>query len=828
MLKKRNDKDENEKEMFYIPNNIFPFRYNKINNNKVDINNNILNKNQKNISYIRNFMKHHSPIREKLILKGTELSTKIENDIKNITKQSEILNLDLYINKNKEKKCENPIKLIHKHNYAKSELPSFSYMSQLKDYYDNLEKKYFQTGINFYNKRNDKNLFPELSTSKIKKLSEKKLSSYITFKNSIKKKYKYYNSNNTSYSNLSRDILGNNLTKNGNLTQTTYFHSFSNNQSNKSKNKMNVKSGKRNLKLSNLNFYKLNIRNFLNLKNDIYFLSEENKKIPEKLKTEIKDLLKNENKKFLPGENTKKLINNYLSTLSKEKFISNKPGYKKVYVILDGTLIFSHNFVKGIFIEIPKLELLNKMNIKERFRIYKCFLSECANLLHTRNKLEYIFLTDGTNINDLIDIPENENSLIVSFIWNFKGINYYNEEYEQEIKNLKLKKEDSTNNIKIPKKKFKIIKKKKKYLLNQSFTFGKDNIDDDEIDYYYSDKDEKRTQIKLLKETLDISKYKTYANFHNNLMTKKINKLTKIQNKKIKKFNSKQKDETKLKDLEYLIKQYNKIRGEREKIKVNFDINLPKSKKINLEREFDKVKFYGLKPKDRLKQEIFDFKANYEYRADFHVEKNYPDLISYNIPKVLEEYPKLQRRQFYEIFILFKTLLKYCVSYSKNLEKVECGIDFETFYNCSRQINSQGMKLANKIFRAFNLCGNKCLNWEEYFKGFITLNSKDLKEKIELFLKIIDTDKNGKLSFYEVYDLSVASLKRTIGSEEDNIKNGREVIKILGDFFAKLIFQLVDMPLNSEIPIEIIKQKITEGGIAASYLEMLICADNFV
>ena len=827
MMKNSNNKYENDKEMFYIPNNIFPFRYNKSINNKVDTDNNILNKNQKNISYIRNFMKFESPIKEKLILKGTELSTKIENDIKNITKQSEILNLDLYINKNKEKKCENPIKLIHKHNYAKSELPSFSYMSQLKDYYDNLEKQYSQTGINFYNKIKDNNLFPKLSISTIKKLSEKKLSSYITFKNSIKKKYKYYNSNNTSYSNLSRDILGNNLTKNANLTQTTYFHSFSNNQSNKSNNKMNIKSGKRNSKVSNLNLNKLNISNFLNKKNDIYFLSEENKKIPEKLKLDIKDLLKNKHKKFLPGENTKKIINNYLSTLSKEKFISNKQGYKKVYVILDGTLIFSHNFIKGIFIEIPKLELLNKMNIKERFRTYKLFLSECANLLHTRDNLEYIFLTDGTNINDLIDIPENENCLIVSFIWNFKGINYYNEEYEQEIKKLKLKKEDSNNNIKIPKK-FKTIKKKKKYLLNQSFTFGIDNIEDDEIYYYYSDKDEKRTQIKLLKETLNISKYKTFANLHNNLMTKKINKLTKIQNKKIKNFNLKEKDETKIKGLESLIKKYNKIRGEREKIKVNFDINLPKSKKINLEREFDKVKFYGIKKRDRLKQEIFDYKANYEYRADFQVEKNYPDLISYNIPKVLEEYPKLQRRQFYEIFILFKTLLKYCISYSKNLEKIESGIDFETFYNCNRQINSQGKKLAYKIFRAFNLCGSQSLNWEEYFKGFITLNSKDLKEKIELFLKIIDTDKNGKLSFYEVYDLSVASLKRTIGSEEHNIKNGREVITSLGDFFAKLIFQLVDMPLNSEIPIEVIKQKITEGGIAASYLEMLICADNFV
>ena len=825
MMKNSNNKYENDKEMFYIPNNIFPFRFNKNIKNTINKENHILSQNSKNISYVRNFMKYESPIKEKLILKGTELSTKITNDIKNISKQSEILNLDLYINNDKEKKNETPIKLIQKHVYAKSEYSSSSNMSQLKEYYDNLEKKYSQTGINYYNKINDKNLFPKISISKIKKLSEKRLS-YMMPKNSIKrKKYKFYRSNNTSYSNLSRDILNNNFTKNANTTQTTYFNSFSNNQSNKSKNKIE----KKNLKLMNLNFNNLKISNFLHKRNDIYFLTEENKTMPQKLKIEIKDLLKNKNKTFLPGENTKKIINNYLSKISKEKFITNKKGYKKVYVILDGTLIFSHNFVKGNFCEIPKLELLNKMNIKERFRIYKLFLSECANLLHTRDNLEYIFLTDGTSINDLIDIPENENCLIVSFIWNFKGINFYNDEYEEKIKNLKLKKEDSINNInKIPKKKFKTIKKKKKYLLNQSFTFGIDNIDDDEIYYYYSDKDEKRTQIKLLKETLNISKYKSYANLHNNLMINKINKLTKIQNKKIKNFISKEKDETKLKDLESLIKIYNKIRGEKEKIKVNFDINLPKSKKINLEREFDKVKFYGIKQKDKLKQEIFDYKANYEYRADFQVEKNYPDLISYNIPKVLEDYPKLQRRQFYEIFILFKTLLKYCVSYTKNLENIENGIDFDTFYNCNRQINSQGKKLAHKIFRAFNLSGTKFLNWEEYFKGFITINSNDLKEKIELFLKIIDTDKNGKLSFYEVYDLSVASLKRTIGRDDYNENNGREVINILGDFFAKLIFKLVDMPLDSEIPIDFIKQKITEGGIAASYLEMLICADNFV
>ena len=106
------------------------------------------------------------------------------------------------------------------------------------------------------------------------------------------------------------------------------------------------------------------------------------------------------------------------------------------------------------------------------------------------------------------------------------------------------------------------------------------------------------------------------------------------------------------------------------------------------------------------------------------------------------------------------------------------------------------------------------------------LRSKDLNQRYEIFLKIIDTDGNQKLSFYEVVDLSIASLKRTIG--EDYTQNAKEFIRSLADFFAKLIFQLVDMPLKSEIPISLIKQKILEGGEAASYLEMLICADNFV
>ena len=92
--------------------------------------------------------------------------------------------------------------------------------------------------------------------------------------------------------------------------------------------------------------------------------------------------------------------------------------------------------------------------------------------------------------------------------------------------------------------------------------------------------------------------------------------------------------------------------------------------------------------------------------------------------------------------------------------------------------------------------------------------------------QFIDSDGNGYLSFDEVYSLSIDSLSRSINKPHSN-QDDNEVVKTLADYFAKLIFQLVEMPIDKEIPIEMIKQKICEGGKAASYLEMFICADNF-
>ena len=247
-------------------------------------------------------------------------------------------------------------------------------------------------------------------------------------------------------------------------------------------------------------------------------------------------------------------------------------------------------------------------------------------------------------------------------------------------------------------------------------------------------------------------------------------------------------------------------------------------------KELNTVAFYGNfatnpKHKNYVQKNIWNT-HNLIYYSDYKTEKYYPDLISFNIPSYLKTFPKLKRREFFEIFVEFKTLLKLCVTINKNIHLVKEGIDFNTFFSCNPQMKSQGQELAMKIFSSINTLNSKYINWAEYMHGLLTIKSRELNDKLDLFLKIIDSDGNGYLSFDEVYSLSIDSLSRSINKPHSN-QDDNEVVKTLADYFAKLIFQLVEMPIDKEIPIEMIKQKICEGGKAASYLEMFICADNF-
>ena len=151
----------------------------------------------------------------------------------------------------------------------------------------------------------------------------------------------------------------------------------------------------------------------------------------------------------------------------------------------------------------------------------------------------------------------------------------------------------------------------------------------------------------------------------------------------------------------------------------------------------------------------------------------------------------------------------------------------------------QGKILAKKIFHGLNN-NKKYLNFEEFLKGLVTMKFDLIENKLDLFMRIIDSDNNGKMSFEEVFELAKISLERFFKSKNCNKEEEKDqnyIIFELADYFAKLIFNIMDIDLNNEIEISSIKKKIMfnqlnekkfkEGINASEYLEMFVCCDMF-
>ena len=115
-----------------------------------------------------------------------------------------------------------------------------------------------------------------------------------------------------------------------------------------------------------------------------------------------------------------------------------------------------------------------------------------------------------------------------------------------------------------------------------------------------------------------------------------------------------------------------------------------------------------------------------------------------------------------------------------------------------------------------------------------------IENKLDLFMRIIDSDNNGKMSFEEVFELAKISLERFFKNKNCNKEEEKDqnyIIFELADYFAKLIFDIMDIDLNKEIEIDSIKRKIMlnqlnekkfkEGILASEYLEMFVCCDMF-
>lgn len=196
---------------------------------------------------------------------------------------------------------------------------------------------------------------------------------------------------------------------------------------------------------------------------------------------------------------------------------------------------------------------------------------------------------------------------------------------------------------------------------------------------------------------------------------------------------------------------------------------------------------------------------NIYYDIEKKVNSSIPTLFNFNIPKILDKYKNFSRTELYDLFVQYKVIMKISLALKKDRSIAHKGIDFLGFYKGVPQMSNESTELAYKIFDVINESKSNYLSLDEFLKGMSVIKSEEISDKIDMFFKIIDSDGNGQLSWDEVYDISMMSLKRSLVVDDEKSEG---LIEELAEYFADLIFRLVDIDKEDEIPLPKIKEVI--------------------
>lgn len=99
------------------------------------------------------------------------------------------------------------------------------------------------------------------------------------------------------------------------------------------------------------------------------------------------------------------------------------------------------------------------------------------------------------------------------------------------------------------------------------------------------------------------------------------------------------------------------------------------------------------------------------------------------------------------------------------------------------------------------------------------IKAKTMEEKINLFIKIADSNKDGSLNYQEIFELAKICLKKFVTEDMTSFLDD------LCHYFTKLIFQAVGVDPTSDIPLKAIKKTILSGNQDSDLLCMFCGAD---
>lgn len=566
-------------------------------------------------------------------------------------------------------------------------------------------------------------------------------------------------------------------------------------------------------------------------------------------------------------EFTEILVSNYIKKNIPDFNLIPKKNFRKIFVIKNSTVLTNFKVISGLVFNIPIPESLRKYTPHKRQVILNNFLQYCQDKFNSQIKFEYLYLNDGIVVNDLMDIDITVKFIFVCPTSLFEGLSiplnknvlrlykkyfpdkdvkngaYTDSSIDEEVN------EDDTHEIRkdvfelfFGKKKNKLSLFKKKS--NQRKLFKKtfsDGIKNTEEYLYYSDNEERRNEAIHIIKNQKISNKKPkkvdyFITSENIAYTEKVNILKDKLSSRRKRNLSTLTEPNALSDIkltnafltEKKIKKHFKNKTDKVVKKKFTTKDLLDSLKILKQRDpsLNLSKFY-LHSKDD-KKELPKIEENIVRNTNKYcqneniINKEFPHLLSYNIPLILSKHPKYTRNELVTLFSQFKMLVNLWLNVHSTTKVAQYGIDFDIFHSCVNEMSQEEEILAKKIFNEINTSFSGMLNLEDFIGAMTILNRRELKDQIEFFLNVFDTNNKGEFSLEEVKTICKMSIKRLI----KNFKNSEadiEVLKELSQFFAEYIYKKCGCDIRGNLSIDKLRHLIDSNSKELEYLEVFCC-----
>ena len=561
------------------------------------------------------------------------------------------------------------------------------------------------------------------------------------------------------------------------------------------------------------------------------------------------------------------LINNN----NKNKKTKNKKYEKrKIYVIKDSTIISNPRQIPGFIAEIPTIKEMKTYSAQKKLLIMQQFYEFVADKFRSHLTFKYIFSKDRTHIIDFSELPESHKYIFVSSTSIFQGLSiplnkniiqlylkhfseeeddnfYFNESsVEESIENDKnIKDNDDIYDIYLKqnnvKKKQKMFKKKlkdkqnNKNKLNSSFTFG---IEENEYEYiYYSDDDKRKinfinNRYKYYKNKLDFyieSQNELFDNRIKLLLSKlRTNKDGKIKsNHKYKKYQKSKNEliecyltERKIPKKNLLKKQFENKPLKGQDIVDAFNLLKNRDSSININKFIITEK--GTKTdlpyvEKNIKENSSKFCLN-RRKTDLE----YPSILSYNLPMVVESNPKYSLTDLIKYYTKFKSLVNLWFNMHTNANVVQYGIDFETFHRCTEDLCDEDEFLAKKIFDKINSGTSGVLSLEDYVDALNIMNSNDILDQIEFFMRVFNSKEKEYFTFEDILEICKISIKRLIKNK--NSEETEKVVLDLGNFLAEYIFKICEADKKNGVKVSKLKDILINDKKNIEYLKLFMCS----